>query len=158
MTSGQADDTMGSPRRIVVALPNRAIDSPNGLEQFFRVGRPTSIPENGRLRFSQKKKHWSLHFIPKKELVAHVQEEEPNYIAPTNGILLAEADAGEGWLNIWPLNTTRFGDYPSARSGRSNETNPRGSLRLIVTSPSNSVTLGGVRRTDDTEGNEPVPR
>lgn len=78
----------------------------------FRVGRPASIPENGRLRFSQKKKLWSLRFIPKKELAARVQEEEPNYIPPTNGILLAEADAAEGWLNIWPLNTTRFNDYP----------------------------------------------
>ncbi|SEJ80506.1 protein of unknown function [Sphingobium sp. AP50] len=53
-----------------------------------------------------------MTFIPKKELVARVQEEEPDYQPREGGIVLAEADANDGWLNIWPLNTTRLGDYP----------------------------------------------
>ncbi len=77
----------------------------------FRVGRPASVPENGYLSFKKRKQHWTLTFAPKKDSVARVQEEEPDYLPPPKGIVLADADASQGWLHIWPLNTTAFGQY-----------------------------------------------
>lgn len=74
----------------------------------YRVGRPTAVPENGRLRFSKKKRRWTLTFSPKKEVVERVQDEEPHYVPPAQGIVLAEADEEAGRLDLWPLNTTSF--------------------------------------------------
>ncbi len=37
-----------------------------------------------------------------------MQDEEPHYAPPAQGILLAEADEGAGQLDLWPLNTTSF--------------------------------------------------
>lgn len=72
----------------------------------YRVGRPAAVPENGRLRFSKRKRRWTLTFIPKKELIERVQDEEPHYAPPVQGILLVEADEDASQLNLWPLNTT----------------------------------------------------
>lgn len=77
----------------------------------FRVGRPTSVPEHGRLRFAKRKQHWTLILVPKKGIVARIQEDEPDYLPPSKGIVLVEADARQGWLHIWPLNTTAFGHF-----------------------------------------------
>ena len=40
----------------------------------YRVGRPAAVPENGRLRFSKRKRRWTLTFIPKKELIERMQD------------------------------------------------------------------------------------
>jgi len=84
------------------------------------------LPDYGKSIFASpgKGETWTLHFKPKPSAIQLAAQVDPTFQPPNQPILLARADSGAGWIEVYPTNTTAlrhglFGPkYPLLRTIR----------------------------------------